>query len=77
VKTVCNIRTGKLGVVTFLCISFPHKSENRLHDQHTEKNMKNFQNTFVLFQTDAHNYKIIGILKQLKFHYRSDTCTTG
>jgi hypothetical protein len=23
--------------------------------------------TFLLFQTDAHNYKIIGILKQLKF----------
>ena len=29
------------------------------------------QSTFLLFQTDAHNYKIIGILKQLKFH-RSD-----
>ena len=26
-----------------------------------------YQGTFLLFQTDAHNYKIIGILKQLKF----------
>jgi hypothetical protein len=26
-----------------------------------------YQNTFLLFQTDAHNYKIVGILKQLKF----------
>ena len=26
-----------------------------------------YQSTFLLFQTDAHNYKIIGILKQLKF----------
>ena len=26
-----------------------------------------YQVTFLLFQTDAHNYKIIGILKQLKF----------
>jgi len=25
------------------------------------------QSTFLLFQTDAHNYEIIGILKQLKF----------
>ena len=25
------------------------------------------QDTFLLFQTDAQNYKIIGILKQLKF----------
>jgi len=25
------------------------------------------QSTFLLFQTDAHNYKIIGILKHLKF----------
>jgi hypothetical protein len=25
-----------------------------------------YQGTFWLFQTDAHNYKIIGILKQLK-----------
>jgi len=25
-----------------------------------------YQGTFLLFQTDAHNYKIIGILKQLK-----------
>ena len=25
------------------------------------------QSTFLLFQTDAHNYKIIGIFKQLKF----------
>jgi len=25
------------------------------------------QSTFLLFQTGAHNYKIIGILKQLKF----------
>ena len=25
------------------------------------------QSTCLLFQTDAHNYKIIGILKQLKF----------
>jgi len=25
------------------------------------------QGTFLLFQTDAHNYKIIEILKQLKF----------
>jgi hypothetical protein len=27
----------------------------------------NLINTFLLFQTDAHNYKTIGILKQLKF----------
>ena len=27
-----------------------------------------YQDTFSLFQTDAHNYKITGILKQLKFH---------
>ena len=26
-----------------------------------------YQGTFLLFQIDAHNYKIIGILKQLKF----------
>ena len=26
-----------------------------------------YQVTYLLFQTDAHNYKIIGILKQLKF----------
>jgi hypothetical protein len=26
-----------------------------------------YQGTFLLFQNDAHNYKIIGILKQLKF----------
>jgi hypothetical protein len=26
-----------------------------------------YQGTFLLFQTDAHNYKIIGILKHLKF----------
>jgi hypothetical protein len=26
-----------------------------------------YQSTFLLFQTDAQNYKIIGILKQLKF----------
>jgi hypothetical protein len=26
-----------------------------------------YQSTFLLFQTDAHNYKIIGIIKQLKF----------
>jgi len=26
-----------------------------------------YQSTFLLFQTDAHNYKIIGKLKQLKF----------
>ena len=26
-----------------------------------------YQSTFLLSQTDAHNYKIIGILKQLKF----------
>jgi len=26
-----------------------------------------FQGTILLLQTDAHNYKIIGILKQLKF----------
>jgi len=26
-----------------------------------------YQGTFLLFQTDAHIYKIIGILKQLKF----------
>jgi len=26
-----------------------------------------YQGTFLLFQTDAHNYIIIGILKQLKF----------
>jgi hypothetical protein len=26
-----------------------------------------YQSTFLLFQTDAHNYKIIGILKQTKF----------
>ena len=26
-----------------------------------------YQRTFLLFQTDAHNYKIIEILKQLKF----------
>ena len=26
-----------------------------------------FKALFLLFQTDAHNYKIIGILKQLKF----------
>ena len=43
---------------------------------------------FFLFQTDAHNYKIIGILKQLKFrlslqhvsvhlHHVQHTCTTG
>jgi len=25
------------------------------------------ESTFLLFQIDAHNYKIIGILKQLKF----------
>jgi len=28
---------------------------------------KEYQDTILLFQTDAHNYKIIGILKQLKF----------
>ena len=26
-----------------------------------------YQDTILLLQTDAHNYKIIGILKQLKF----------
>ena len=26
-----------------------------------------YKGTFSLFQTDAHNYKIIGIFKQLKF----------
>ena len=26
-----------------------------------------YQGTFLLLQTDAHNYKIIGIFKQLKF----------
>jgi len=30
-------------------------------------NSTNIQSTFLLFQTDAHDYKIIGILKQLKF----------
>jgi len=30
-------------------------------------NLKLVQSTFLLFQTDAHNYKIVGILKQLKF----------
>ena len=30
-------------------------------------NMMDDQGTFLLLQTDAYNYKIIGILKQLKF----------
>ena len=30
-------------------------------------NLQRNKALFLLFQTDAHNYKIIGILKQLKF----------
>jgi len=37
-----------------------------LNKQSANKQNKN-QGTFLLFQTDAHNYKTIGILKQLKF----------
>ena len=31
--------------------------------------------TFLLFQTDAHNYKIVEILKQLKFQLLPPPCT--
>ena len=32
-----------------------------------------YQGTFLLFQTDAHNYKIIGILKQLTLNLLTTT----
>jgi len=33
----------------------------------SQMNKINCQDTILLLQTDAHNYKIIGILKELKF----------
>ena len=38
-----------------------------LIDLHVCTVHQQYQSTFLLLQTDAHNYKIIGILKQLKF----------
>jgi len=45
----------ELTSVRSLCLSRPTRTQ------------PTHQSTILLFQTDAHNYKIIGILNQLKF----------
>jgi hypothetical protein len=49
-----------------------HNSEHKQVNLHVCTVHQQYQGTFLLFQNDAQNYKIIGILKQLKFDYRSD-----
>ena len=59
----CMLTAWKL--VSFILIYCFHHHVCTMHQQ--------YQSTFVLFQTDAHNYKIIRILKQLKFRL-APTC---
>ena len=43
------------------------QGEDECYSLHVCTVHQQYQGTFLLFLTDAHNYKIIGIFKQLKF----------